>query len=148
MLFQRAASVSTSPLLWTGPKDRRVRLRVLSLEEADVQAQPDGLAVFLGIVPSMAQQAGWGSVRLWTELENGGDHGAGCACCPVSGHLGRFLTRLIQERARGECVFFNRLSLICSARDVAALVKRLHADPLIFSLYGLEAVSSHFSCSC
>lgn len=146
MLFQRAASMSTSPLLWTGPEDRRVRLRVLPWEDAEGQARSDSLAVFLGGAPSMAQQAGWGEVRVWNLAEQEAGHGSGCGCCQVGGRLGRFLISLTQERARGACIFFHNLSLVCPAREVTALVQLLHIDPLVFSLYGLEAVPARFSC--
>lgn len=148
MLFQRAASVSTSPLLWKGPEDRRIRLRLLSVETAEGQAQPGSLAVFLGVQPSPAQQAGWGDVRTWIPQAVGANHGSGCACCQEGGELGRFLISLMQARARGECVFFQTLSLICLPQDKAGLMQALQSDPLVFSLYGLEAVSSRFSCYC
>lgn len=146
MLFQRAAPVSTSPLLWTGPDDRRVRLRVLAVEEVAGQARSDGLAVFLGVEPTVAQQSGWAEVRVWAQPENDAGHGGGCVCCQGGGQLGRFLLGLRQERARGQCAFFRETSLICPAQERTALVQLLQADPLIFSVYGLEAVSSRFSC--
>ncbi len=148
MLFQRAASVSTSPLLWKGPEDRRIRLQLVSVEDAEGQAQSGSLAVFLGVQPSAAQQAGWGAVRTWSLPTQGADHGGSCACCQGGGQLGRFLISLIQERARGKCVFFQTLCLICLPQDRAGLMRALQSDPLVFSLYGLEAVSSRFSCLC
>lgn len=148
MLFQRAASVSTSPLSWKGPEDRRIRLKLLSVEDAAGLAQPDNLAVFLSLQPSTAQQAGWGAVRTWGPQGDGADHGSGCVCCQGGSQLGRFLAGLMQERARGECVFFQTLCLICPPQDMAGLTQALQSDPLVFSLYGLEAVSSRFSCYC
>lgn len=148
MLFQRAASVSTSPLLWKGPEDRRIRLQLVSAQDAEGQAQSGSLAVFLGVQPSAAQLAKWGGVRTWSLPTTGVDHGGGCACCQGGGQLGRFLISLIQERARGECVFFQTLCLICLPQDRTGLMQALQSDSLVFSLYGLEAVSSRFSCLC
>lgn len=146
VLFQRAASLSTSPLLWRGPEDQRIPLRVVSLEEAVQQAQSDSLAIFLGGSPTAAQQAGWSAARVCPPPAGEGVHGGGCPCCQGGGYLGRLLLRLIQERARGECAFFVKVSLICPARDIAGLMRVIHADPLVFSLCGMEAVSSRFSC--
>ncbi|KXV67854.1 hypothetical protein AD951_14230 [Acetobacter malorum] len=116
VLFQRAASVSTSPLLWKGPEDRRIRLQLMSVEDAEGQAQSGSLAVFLGVQPITAQQAGWGAVRIWSLSTQGADHGGNCACCQGGGQLGRFLISLIQERARGKCFFFRRFAWFVSRR--------------------------------
>nr|WP_063906885.1 hypothetical protein [Acetobacter malorum] len=99
--------MSTSPLSWKGPEDRRIRLKLLSVEDAAGQAQSDNLAVFLALQPSTAQQAGWGAVRTWVLQGDGADHGSGCVCCQGGSQLGRFLAGLMQERARGRMCFFS-----------------------------------------
>lgn len=146
MLFQRAASVSTSPVMRKGQTDQRIQLQVLSTTEAGGHAQTDTLALFLGVEPSEADAAGWGDVRIWGVPEAGSDHGSLCVCCQTGGQLGRLLIGLMQERARGTCGFFKQIDLICLSQDKPGLIQSLQADPLVSSLYALKPTPSRFSC--
>lgn len=148
-LFQRAAPVSTSRLRWKGERDSRIRLQVLSSVRSGEEARPDSMAVFFRVQPSAEDRAGWGEVRRMEEgQEDAVGHGSACACCQLGGHLGRLLMGLVQERARGQCIFFRTLCLICPSNEVSALIQTLEADPFVFSLYGLDFAPDRFSCHC
>lgn len=147
-LFQRAASVSTSRLRWKGEADSRIRLQLLSSVRSGEEARPDSMAVFFRVQPSAEDRAGWGDVRRMEDGQDATGHGSGCTCCQVGGHLGRLLMSLVQERARGQCIFFRTLCLICPPQQVSALIQALEADPFVFSLYGLDFALDRFSCHC